>query len=83
MVLLTSIHPVTDFTRNTKQYARRLKKTGHAEVLTIDGEAEIVIQSPAAYQKLLDAAELRKRCPSCEKVLRRRSAERGGRLVKC
>ncbi len=58
MVRLNNIHPVTDFTRNTKKYIQRLKKTGNPEVLTVDGEAQIVIQSTAAYQKLMDAAEL-------------------------
>jgi hypothetical protein len=58
MVLLNNIHPVTDFTRNTRKYIQRLKKTGNAEVLTVDGEAQVVIQSTTAYQKLVDAAQL-------------------------
>ena len=58
MVLLTDIHPVSDFTRNTKKYVQRLKKTGNPEVLTIDGEGQVVIQSTEAYQKMIDAVEL-------------------------
>jgi prevent-host-death family protein len=58
MILVKNIHPVTDFTRKTKEYIRRLKKTGHPEVLTVNGEAQVVIQSTEAYQKLLDSAAL-------------------------
>jgi PHD/YefM family antitoxin component YafN of YafNO toxin-antitoxin module len=58
MLNLKNIHPVTEFNRNTKAHIRRLKKTGKPEVLTVNGQAEIVVQSAQAYQKLLDAAEL-------------------------
>jgi PHD/YefM family antitoxin component YafN of YafNO toxin-antitoxin module len=58
MIHLKNIHPVTDFTRKTKQYIQRLKKTGDPEVLTVNGQAEIVVQSAGAYQKLLEQAEL-------------------------
>jgi PHD/YefM family antitoxin component YafN of YafNO toxin-antitoxin module len=55
---LKHILPVTDFNRNTKEHIRWLKETGKPEVLTVNGQAEIVVQSAEAYQKLLDAAEL-------------------------
>lgn len=58
MIELTDIHPVTDFNRNTQDYIRRLKETGKPEVLTVNGQAEVVVQSAAGYQKLLAAAEL-------------------------
>jgi PHD/YefM family antitoxin component YafN of YafNO toxin-antitoxin module len=58
MVNLNHIHPVTEFNRNTKEHIRRLKKTGKPEVLTVNGHAEIVVQSAKAYQQLLEAAEL-------------------------
>lgn len=58
MIDLKNIHPVTDFNRNTKEHIKRLKKTGKPEVLTVNGQAELVVQSAAGYQKLLDAAEL-------------------------
>ena len=75
MVLLSDIHSITDFTRNTKKYIKRLKKTGNPEVLTVDGEAEVVIQSTAAYQKLLEAAELVETLPILRKSLE--EAKRG------
>src|SRR5258708_38207000 len=58
MVQLSDIHPVTDFTRKTKEHIQWLKETGKPEVLTVNGQAEIVVQSAEAYQKLLEAAEL-------------------------
>lgn len=58
MVDLKNIRPVSDFNRNTKAHIQRLKRTGRAEVLTVNGHAELVVQSADAYQKLLERAEL-------------------------
>jgi hypothetical protein len=58
MIKLENIRSLSDFQRNTKEHLRRLKKTGKAEVLTVNGHAELVVQSAAAYQKLLDQADL-------------------------
>jgi PHD/YefM family antitoxin component YafN of YafNO toxin-antitoxin module len=58
MLNLKNIRPVTDFNRNTKEHILRLKETGNPEILTVNGQAEIVVQSAEGYQKLLDAAEL-------------------------
>jgi hypothetical protein len=56
MVDLRDIHPLSDFQRNARAYVRRLKKTGRPEVLTVHGQAEIVVQHADAYQRLLDLA---------------------------
>jgi PHD/YefM family antitoxin component YafN of YafNO toxin-antitoxin module len=58
MVDLNHILSVTDFNRNTREHIQWLKETGKPEVLTVNGQAEIVVQSAEAYQKLLDSAEL-------------------------
>lgn len=58
MIRLNDIHPLTDFNRNTKQHVRRLKRTGRPEVLTVNGEAEVVVQSAEGYQALLERVEL-------------------------
>ena len=58
MVDLTNIRSLSDFQRNAREHIRRLRKTGKPEVLTVNGQAEIVIQSAEAYQKLLDALDL-------------------------
>jgi PHD/YefM family antitoxin component YafN of YafNO toxin-antitoxin module len=57
MVKLSNIRSLTDFQRNTKKHLKRLKRTGSPEVLTVNGEAEIVIQSAQAYQQLLEDVE--------------------------
>ncbi|MDP8979065.1 MAG: type II toxin-antitoxin system Phd/YefM family antitoxin [Acidobacteriota bacterium] len=55
---LANIHSLSDFQRNTKEYIRKLKRSGKPAVLTVNGEAEVVVQSAEAYQKLLDDREL-------------------------
>jgi PHD/YefM family antitoxin component YafN of YafNO toxin-antitoxin module len=57
MLKLSNIRSLTDFQRNTKEHLSRLKKSGAPEVLTVNGEAELVVQSAEAYQRLLDDAE--------------------------
>jgi PHD/YefM family antitoxin component YafN of YafNO toxin-antitoxin module len=57
MIELANIRSLTDFQRNAKRHLRRLKKTGSPEVLTVNGQAELVVQSARAYQKLLEDAE--------------------------
>ncbi|HEX2205086.1 MAG TPA: type II toxin-antitoxin system Phd/YefM family antitoxin [Longimicrobium sp.] len=51
------IHSLTDFQRNTREHIERLKETGRPSVLTVNGRAEVVVQSAEAYQALLDALE--------------------------
>ena len=55
---LADIHALSDFSRNSKQFIRRLKKTGKPSVLTVNGQAQVVIQSAKAYQKLIKNQEL-------------------------
>jgi len=52
-----SIYSLTDFQRNTKSHLARLKRTGKPEVLTINGQAEVIVQSAKAYQELIDKLE--------------------------
>ena len=55
---LSNIQSLSDFQRNTKKHIRRLRASGQPAVLTVRGQAEIVVQSAEAYQKLLDDQEL-------------------------
>jgi prevent-host-death family protein len=55
--LNTDIDSLSNFKRNTRQFLRQLKETGHPVVLTINGKAEFVVQDTASYQKLLELAE--------------------------
>jgi PHD/YefM family antitoxin component YafN of YafNO toxin-antitoxin module len=54
MIKTQNIRSLSDFQRNAKLHLRRLKKTGQPEVLTVNGQAEVVVQDAGAYQKLLD-----------------------------
>lgn len=57
MVNLNDIHSMTGFLRNHKAHLDRLSTTGRPEVLTVNGEARVVVQDVAAYQKMLDALD--------------------------
>jgi PHD/YefM family antitoxin component YafN of YafNO toxin-antitoxin module len=58
VIELSNIHPLSDFQRNAKEHIRRLKKSGKPAILTVNGQAEVVVQSADAYQKLLEDQEL-------------------------
>ncbi len=54
---LEDIQSLTEFQRTTRESIARLKKTGRAAVLTVNGQAEIVVQDARSYQRLLARAE--------------------------
>jgi PHD/YefM family antitoxin component YafN of YafNO toxin-antitoxin module len=60
MVNLKNIHPLSDFVRNIKARIATLKKTGEPAILTVNGQAEAVVLSAEAYQKLLEELEVQK-----------------------
>jgi PHD/YefM family antitoxin component YafN of YafNO toxin-antitoxin module len=43
--------------QNTSEFLRQLQVSGHPVVLTINGQAKLVIQDTASYQKLIELAE--------------------------
>lgn len=51
------IDSLSHFKRKTAELARRLKKSGHPMVLTVNGKAELVVQDVESYQKMLEAIE--------------------------
>jgi prevent-host-death family protein len=50
------IYSLTDFKQNTTEHLTRLRETGRPEILTVNGKAEAVVMSPAAYDRLVDLA---------------------------
>jgi PHD/YefM family antitoxin component YafN of YafNO toxin-antitoxin module len=58
MVRMADIRSLTDFQRNTRKHLVRLKQTGRPEVLTVNGQAELIVQSADSYQKMLDDVDL-------------------------
>lgn len=55
---IRDIHSLSDFQRNTKQYVSSLKNSHKPVVLTVNGEAALVVQNATAYQELLDELEI-------------------------
>jgi prevent-host-death family protein len=64
MVRPEDIGSLTDFSRNTKAHLKRLKRTGRPELLTVNGKAEVVVQSASAYERLVRLLEKLKRSSS-------------------
>ncbi len=54
MIRATDIHSLTDFTRNAKAYIQHVKTTQSPMALTINGDAEVIIQDVASYQSMVD-----------------------------
>ena len=57
LALNRDINSLSNFKRNTPEFLRQLKETGHPVVLTINGKAELVVQDRASYQKLIELTE--------------------------
>lgn len=57
MIKTSNIKPLTDFVRNSKAHIRRLQKTEAPEVLTVNGEAAVVVQDAASYERMAALAE--------------------------
>ena len=58
MIDLANVYALSEFNRNSKIFIRKLKKSGKPAVLTVNGQAEVVIQSAEAYQKLVEDQQL-------------------------
>ncbi len=57
MIRATDIHSLTDFTRNAKAYIQQIKETGNPIAITVNGDAEVVVQDALTFQKMVDALE--------------------------
>jgi PHD/YefM family antitoxin component YafN of YafNO toxin-antitoxin module len=69
MIEIDNIRSLTDFQRNAREHIDRLKETGKPEVLTVNGQAEVVVQSAKAYQELLSDAEFARSLKALRKSL--------------
>lgn len=54
--LKDDIHPLTAFRNNSVKMMKQLRRTGRPIVLTVNGKSTAIVQSTAAYQRLLDIA---------------------------
>lgn len=57
MIDLSDIQSLTEFQRNSRSSIKRLKKTGRPVALTVNGQAELIVQDVKSYQRLLARAE--------------------------
>lgn len=57
MIRATDIHSLTDFTRNAKRFVSQVRETKQPVALTVNGEAEVVIQDAESYQRDQDELE--------------------------
>lgn len=57
MFKTTAIKPLSDFVGNTKAPIEHLKSTREPQILTVNGEASIVVQDVASYEKMVALAE--------------------------
>ena len=54
MINIENIHSLTDFKRNASSYVERIRETKSPMVLTINGEAAVIVQDALSFQHLLD-----------------------------
>ncbi len=57
MIGISETHSITEFTLNPSELIQRLKSSRLPFALTINGQAEVVIQDADAYQQLLERVE--------------------------
>ncbi len=57
MTPIQNVDTLTHFKANTSEVLERLKTTGAPMVLTVDGEAEVIVQDAGSYQKMLEVLD--------------------------
>ena len=59
MVDIQNIHSLTEFKRNANSYIETIRSTKAPIVLTVNGDAAVVVQDAASYQALVDQSQAR------------------------
>jgi PHD/YefM family antitoxin component YafN of YafNO toxin-antitoxin module len=54
MIRPADIHSVTDFTRNVKSYIQQIKTSKNPMALTVNGDAQVVVQDAESFQSMMD-----------------------------
>ena len=57
MIRATDIHSVTDFTRNAKAYIQQIRTSRSPMALTVNGDAQVVVQDAETFQSMVDEIE--------------------------
>ena len=71
------IDSLSNFKRNTPEFLKQLKETGHPVILTVNGKAEMVVLDTAAYQKLIERAERMEQLELTRKSIEEMQAGKG------
>ena len=58
MYMTSDTYPVADFNRKPAEHIKRLQDNKRPEVLTVNGEASVVMVDPESFVKLREEAEL-------------------------
>ncbi len=77
MIDLHDIRPLSDFQRHTRNHIRRLNKSVRPQVLTINGQAALVVQIAEAYHAMLDRVEAAGQVKTLRKSVAQAVAKRG------
>ena len=56
-ILMEDIHPLSDFVRNAKTYIVDINECGRAQILTVNGKAEVAVVGKALFDELVQARE--------------------------
>jgi prevent-host-death family protein len=59
MVNVQNIHSLTEFKRNANSYIETIRSTKAPIVITVNGEAAVVVQDAIEYQALIDRSQAR------------------------
>lgn len=51
------IHSLTEFKTKTPEFLSKLRESGRAVLLTVNGRAEVAVMSAATFQRVLDALD--------------------------
>ncbi len=57
MIRATDIHSLTDFTRNARAYIQQIRDSKSPMALTVNGDAQVIIQDAESFQKMVDELE--------------------------
>ena len=59
MVNVQNIHSLTEFKRNANSYIETIRSTKAPIVITVNGEAAVVVQDAIEYQALIDRLDVK------------------------
>jgi prevent-host-death family protein len=52
-----AVHSLTDFKRHTSDFVKKLRESHQPLILTVNGKAELVVQTTDNYRQMLDEME--------------------------